>query len=58
MIAKESRYGATVDLPNFFLQTEQENENVLLKLTVALALLLVECDPVRWRKHLQKENGK
>ena len=59
IIAKEARDVATVDLPGFFLQTEQEGEElILLKLTGEVALLLVECDPNRWKKHLRKENGK
>ena len=58
VIAKEARDVASVDLPGFFLQTEQEGDEViLLKLTGEVALLLVECEPNRWRKHLQKENG-
>ena len=59
VIAREGRDAATVDLPGFFLQTEQEgDELILLKLTGEVALLLVECEPDKWKKHLQKENGK
>ena len=59
MIAKEGRDCATVDLPGFFLQTEQEeNSDLLLKLTGQVAALLVESDEDKWGKHLQKENGK
>ena len=59
MIAKEGRDVATVDLPGFFLQTEQEGEeDILLKLTGDVALLLVECEPSKWKKHIRKENGK
>jgi hypothetical protein len=57
VIAREGRDAATVDLPGFFLQTDQD-EKILLKVTGAVALLLVESDPNTWRKHLQKENGK
>ena len=59
MIAKENRDCATVDLPGFFLQTEQEeNSDLLLKLTGQVAALLVESDESKWGKHLRKENGK
>ena len=57
VIAKEGRDCATVDLPGFFLQTEQEEE-ILLKLTGSVAILLTESDPAKWKKHLVKENGK
>ena len=56
VIAREGRDAATVDLPGFFLQTDQD-ELILLKLTGAVALLLIESDP-KWKKHLRKENGK
>ena len=53
VINKEGRDVATVDLPGFFLQTDQEgDELILLKLTGAVALLLVECDEKKWKKHL------
>ena len=59
VIAKEGRDVATVDLPGFFLQTEQEGEElILLKLTGEVALLLVECDEGKWKKHLKQENGR
>ena len=57
VIAKEGRDCATVDLPGFFLQTEQEEE-ILLKLTGSVAILLTESDPTKWKKHLVKDNGK
>jgi hypothetical protein len=57
VIAREGRDAASVDLPGFFLQTDQD-ELILLKVTGAVALLLVESDPSKWRKHLRKENGK
>jgi hypothetical protein len=56
VIAREARDVASVDLPGFFLQTDQD-ELILLKVTGAVALLLVESDS-KWRKHLRKENGK
>ena len=56
VIAREQRDVASVDLPGFFLQTDQD-EKILLKLTGAVALLLVESDS-KWKKHLRKENGK
>ena len=60
IIALEERDVATVDLPGFFLQTEQEegNEKLILKLIGAVAMLLVEIDPKRWRKHLWQELDK
>ena len=62
VVAKEGRDCATVDLPGFFLQTEQEktddkSKELLLKLTGAVAILLVESDKEKWRPHLNKENG-
>jgi hypothetical protein len=57
VIAREGRDVASVDLPGFFLQTDQD-EKILLKVTGAVALLLVESEPDKWRKHLRKENGK
>ena len=59
VIAKEGRDAATVDLPGFFLQTEADKDNqLILKLTGAVVILLVEADEDKWRKHLRKENGK
>jgi len=59
VIAKVGRDVATVDLPGFFLQTEQDGEEeILLKLTGAVALLLVESDEEKWKKHVVQENGK
>ena len=58
-IAREGRDCVTVDLPGFSLQTESEdNSTILLKLSGAVVLLLVESDEAKWRKHLQTENGK
>ena len=62
VIAKEGRDCATVDLPGFFLQTEQEktddkDKELLLKLTGVVAILLVESDTDKWKQHLHKENG-
>ena len=47
-------------MPGFFLQTEddEEDEPVILKLTGAVALLLVESNLTKWRKHLKREKGK
>ena len=60
VIAKEGRDCATVDLPGFFLQIEQEktdnkSKELLLKLTGAVAILLVESDADKWRLHLNKK---
>ena len=44
--AKEERDVATIDLLGFFLQTEADDEDeTVVKLTGAVVLLLVECDP-------------
>ena len=48
-----------VNLPSFFLQTRNEgDELVLLKITSAAALLLIESNSEKWKKHLRKENSK
>ena len=50
---------AKVGLPSFFLQTEQYGgEEILLKLAGGVALLLVESDEEKWKKHVVQENGK
>ncbi len=42
-----------------FLQTEQDGEEeILIKLTGAVALLIVESDEEKWKKHVVQENGK
>ena len=56
VIAREGRDVTTVDLPGFFLQTDQD-KRILLKVTGAVALLLVDSDPSKWKKHLQKESN-
>ena len=57
VIALEGRDAATVDLPGFFLQTEQD-ELIMLRLTGAVALMLTETDPDKLKKHLRKEDGR
>ena len=57
MIAREGRDVETVYLPGFFIETDQE-KLILLKVTGAVDLLLVESDPNKSNNHLQKENGK
>ena len=58
VIAKEGRDCATVDLPGFFLQTEQDKDKtILLKLTGSIALLLIETDP-KWKRFLVNEDGR
>ena len=47
----------TVDLPGFFLQTDQVKRS-LLKLTGLVAALLVESNPRKWTKHLRVEDGR
>lgn len=54
IIAKEEKDMVTVDLPRYFLQTEMDGEEkIILKLTRAIVLLLVELDPRRWKNHLK-----
>ena len=57
VIELEGRDAATVDLPGFFLQTEQD-ELIMLRLTGAVALMLTETDPYNWKKHLREEDGR
>ena len=47
--SKEGRNTGTVDLPSFFLQTEanEDDEPIIIKVTEVVALLLVECDPIK-----------
>ena len=48
VIANESRYVATLDLTGFFLQTKIErDERILFRSNEAVALLLVEVNPVK-----------
>ena len=55
--AMERRDVATIDLPGHFLQTEMD-ELLILKIQGAIAKLLVEMDPKRWKKHLRYERGR
>ena len=57
MITREGRDIATVDLPGFFLQTDQD-KLILLKVSGVVDLLVVESNSTKWKKHLQKENKK
>ena len=57
VIAFEKRDVASFDLPAQFLQTEMD-ELIHLRITGAVALLLVESDPERWQKHLRRERGR
>jgi hypothetical protein len=57
IIAFERRDVASFDLPAQFLQTEMK-ELLHLRITGAVALLLVESDPKRWKKHLRNERGR
>ena len=54
---QEKRNVTTIDLPAQFLQTDMDEE-LFLQVGGKLFLLLVEKDPKRWNKHLQKENGR
>ena len=55
--AMEGRDVATIDLPGHFLQTDMD-EKLILKIQGALAMLLVEMNPSRWKKHLRHERGR
>jgi hypothetical protein len=55
--ALEERDVATVDLLAQFLQTDMDDK-IYLKISIPLALLLVELDKKRWEKHLRKEHGR
>ena len=57
LIANEERDTASFNLSGQFLQTDME-ETLYLKLSGAIALLLVESDPNRWKKHVRKEHGR
>ena len=58
-MAKKGRDIATIDLPDFFLETEQEKDSlILLRLTGSVVILSVESDEKKWKKHLQMVNGK
>ena len=57
LIANEDRDAASFDLPGQFLQTDME-ETLYLKLSGAIALLLVKSDPNRRKNHLWKEHGR
>ena len=48
--AKEEREVATVDTSRIFLRTEasEDDEQIIIKLTGAAALLLVKCDESKW----------
>lgn len=50
--AIERRNIATIDLPGHFLQTDMD-ELLILEIQGAIATLLVEMDPKRWKKHFK-----
>ena len=60
MIAKEGRDVETAYFPGFFLKTEKfsDAEDLILKITGAVALFLVNSDEGKWRKNLRREKGK
>ena len=49
VLASEKIDVGSVDLPGFFFQTEadEEDEPIAITITGAVALLLVDCDPIR-----------
>ena len=55
--AHEGREVAVVDIPNAFVQTENEGEPVFMKIRGQLALILVELCPELYRPFLCYENG-
>ena len=57
--AKEGRDAAEIDFPLSFMQNEREDrDKVIVKLTVEVALLLLELGAIKWRKLLVRENWK
>ena len=60
MAAKECRDSATIDHSGFFFQAkaDDDDEPLIIKLEVSVALLLVESDEVKWKKNLRLENVK
>ena len=56
-IAFERRDAASFDLPGQFLQTEMD-QILYLKIMGAIAMLLAESNPTRWKKYLRIEHGR
>ena len=50
--AHEGRGVAVIDIPGAFLHAEQDDKNVIMKLTGKLAELMVAVDPKLYRKHI------
>jgi len=60
--AKEEREVAVVDVPNAFVQTnneklEEHHERDIMKIKGSLAMLLVELDPLTYAPYLTEERG-
>ena len=55
--AKEGRDVAVLDIPNAFVQTDMEGEQVLMKMKGDLAELMVTTAPQLYRKYLITEKG-
>ena len=58
MEVHEGREVAVVDIPNAFVQTENDGEAVHMKLRGDLAMILVELSPETCKDYLTHENGK
>ena len=58
MIAKIERDVATVDLLGFLYRLKRIEDIILLKLTRAIVLLLVETNSQKYYKYLKRENSK
>ena len=55
--AKEERDVATVDIPNAFIQTDNEGEIVIMKVRGQLAEILCSTAPEIYQEYMTKENG-
>ena len=57
--AHEGRDVATVDIPGAFLQTAQDDDEIIhVKLRAEMATLLAETNPEKYKPYLRMENGK
>jgi hypothetical protein len=57
--AYEGRDVATVDIPGAFLQTEQDDDEIIhVKLRAEMATLLAEINPQKYKPYLRTEGGK
>ena len=55
--AHEEREVAVVDIPNFYVQTPNQGDRVIMKISGELARLLVQVCPELYSQYLTEENG-